>query len=293
MTSAERARPRLPLRPGVAFMVASALAFSGMGVLVKLLGTRLPSQEVVLARALISLLLSAFFVRRAGLSIWGEQRGLLWLRGLFGYAGLSCVFYALSHLPLADATVIQYLHPIFTAGLAATVLGEAVGGGLALGVGLCVGGVLLVVRPAFLLGLSREGLDPFACGVALAGAFFSACAYVVVRRLARREHPLVIVFYFPLVAVPMSLPGVVGRGVMPRGIEWGLLLGVGLLAQLGQVALTRGFQHEQAARATALSYLQVAFAAGWGALFFHEIPDLWSVGGALLILLGSFVAGRL
>ena len=275
-------------------MVASALAFSVMTVCVKLAGERLPSQEIVLARALISLVLSIGLLRRAGVPLWGTRRPLLVLRGLFGFAGLSCVFYSVTHLPLAEATVLQYLHPLFTAGLAALILGEAIGRGVALGTALSLLGVVLVMQPAGLFGGAEaaDGLDPFGVGVAILGAFFSACAYVCVRRLSQSEHPLVIVLYFPLVTVPATLPSVAGRFVWPEGFDWLWLLGVGVFAQLGQVALTRGMQLEPAGRATALSYLQVVFAASWGVLFFSEWPGSGAILGAALVLAGAFAAGR-
>lgn len=276
-------------RPGVRYMAASALAFSVMSALVKAAGERLPSQEIVLARAVVALVLSWALLRRAGIDPWGHHRRLLLLRGTFGFLGLLCVFYSLTHLPLAEATVIQYLHPVFTGILAGLVLGERGGRTLAVGVALSVAGVVAVAKPAALLGGSST-LPPLALAAALGGAFFSACAYVLVRRLAATEHPLVIVFYFPLVAAPASIPAVLPVWVWPEGIEWLLLLGVGVATQLGQVALTHGMRHEPAGRATALSYLQVAFAALWGALFFGELPDAWTALGALLILGGTALA---
>lgn len=280
------------LRPGVRAMALSALAFSAMTALVKLVGTRLPSQEIVLARALVALALSWALLRRAGVPPLGTRRGLLLLRGVLGFAGLSCVFYAVTRLPLAEATVIQYLHPVFTALLAAVFLRERVGAGLAVAVATSLAGVVLVARPASLFGLDARGFEPLALAAAFGGAFASACAYVVVRRLAREEHPLVIVLYFPLVTVPAALPFVVRDFVLPRGLEWAGLLGVGVLAQVGQVALTRGMQHEPAGRATALSYLQVPFAALFGLLLFGNVPDAPAVLGAALVLLGSLLAAR-
>src|SRR5689334_24885507 len=95
-----------------------------MSALVKVAGQRLPSQEVVAARAAVSLLLSWWLVRHAGVSPWGTHRRMLFLRGFLGYLALSCVFHSVSVMPLADATVIQYLYPLFTAVLATVLLGE-------------------------------------------------------------------------------------------------------------------------------------------------------------------------
>ncbi len=269
-------------------MVLSALAFSLMTVCVKWLSDRIPPTEIVFVRALVSLVLSALLLRRAQVSWWGQARGFLLLRGVFGFLGLHCVFYAVSQLPLADATVIQYLHPVFTAVLAMLLLSEIPGRGVLAGIGLSLLGLILVVQPTE----QGFGLPPFAVLVAVGGAFFSACAYVTVRRLAATEHPLVIVLYFPLVTVPLTLPAVLADPVWPTGPEWVALVGVGIFAQIGQVALTHGMRHETAARATALSYLQVVFAICWGLGFFGEVPAAATLLGAVLILAGSYVAGR-
>jgi drug/metabolite transporter (DMT)-like permease len=273
-------------------MLGSALAFSLMTVLVKLAGQRLPVLEIVLARALISLVLSFALIRRAGLAPLGTARRLLLLRGAFGCAGLCCVFYAVTHLPLAEATVIQYLHPTFTALLALAFLREHISPRVVLAGGFSFAGVVLIAEPAFLLGgdgwIGRSDMDPVAIAAAVGGAFLSGAAYIVVRRLSRIEDPLVIVLYFPLVTVPIVLPLVWADLVWPAGQEWLWLLGIGLTAQAGQIFLTHGLRHLPAARGTALSYSQVLFASCWGVFFFDEVPGLWTAVGALLIALGSF-----
>ena len=269
-------------------MVQSAFAFSIMTLLVKLVGQRLPSQEIVAARALVSLVLSYGLLRRAGVSPWGYERRWLWLRGVLGFLGLSCVFGAVTHLPLAESTVLQYLHPAITALLAGLFLGEALSGRLFLATATSLLGVALVARPEFLFGANAGSLDPFWVGIALCGAFFSASAYVVVRRLSRTEHPLVIVFYFPLVTLPLSIPTMLPQFIMPEGREWLFLLGIGLATQIGQVSLTRGLSQLPAATGTALSYLQVVFAAVWGYWIFGEGIDGWTILGGSLVVVSAF-----
>ena len=280
------------MQRGALLMMLSALAFSVMTVLVKLAGERLPSQEIVVARAIVSLALSWSLLRRAGISPWGHDRVWLWIRGLLGFAGLSCVYAAVTHLPLAEATVLQYLHPAITALLAGLFLGERITRPIVLATLLSLAGVVLVARPALLFGSSAVALDPVWVLVAVAGAAFSASAYVVVRKLSRTEDPLVIVFYFPLVTVPAAIPTMWSDFVLPRGIEWLLLLGVGLATQVGQVSLTRGLGLLPAATGTALSYLQVVFAAVWGIWIFGETLDRWTVLGGLLVIASSIGLAR-
>jgi drug/metabolite transporter (DMT)-like permease len=279
-------------------MLLSALAFSLMGVCVKALDGRLPVAQVVLARSVVSLLISWWMLRRAGVSPWGQRKGLLVSRGVLGTAGLYCVFLAIAGLPLAVATVLQYLHPTFTALLAWPLLGERPGARVWLAVALGWLSVLLLTDPGVLaLVLPAGTTDGVATGVAagaalptgpllfaLAGALLSALAYVSVRALRRSEHPLVVVFYFPLLALPLSLPLVLLHPVMPTASEWGWLLGVGVFTQLGQLTLTRGLMTMPAARATALSYVQVPLAAIWGLLWFGETldPDILTAAGLVL-----------
>lgn len=280
-------------------LVLSAFAFAWMGLFVKLAGERLPSQQIVTVRALISLVLTVVLLRRAGVALLGENRRLLLLRGLFGFGGLSCFYYALVHLPLAEATVIQYTLPIFAAVLAAATLGEAFTPRLGAALVLGFGGVVLIARPAALFGGAAASFDPFVVGVGFAGAVLAACAYVLVRRLSRDgEHELVIILYFPLVTLVASLPVALvldapgGAFVLPRGVEWLWLLGVGISAQLAQIWLTRGLRRLAAGAATAILYLQIVFATVLGVVVLGEVPGAWTLAGSVLVLSGTLLVAR-
>lgn len=281
---------RAAFSPGARAMLGAALAFSVMSVLVKLAGERLPTAQIVLARGVVTLVMSAWAIRRAGLSFAGNRKGLLLLRGAFGFGGLFCYFYAVTHLPLADATVLHFVNPVLSALAAALVLKERVTGADLLGALACLAGVVLVSRPSFLFGAGT--LDPFAVAVALLGALFAACAYVTVRSLRGSDDPMVIVFYFPLVAVPATLPFAIPAWVWPTPLEWLVLLGVGVATQIGQVQMTRALHLESTARATTISYAQVLFAFGWGLALFGEVPTVFSVAGALAIALGVIGVAR-
>ncbi|MFZ9951315.1 MAG: DMT family transporter [Vulcanococcus sp.] len=286
-----------------AWMLSSALSFSLMGVCVKAVGSRLPVAEVVLARSAVSLVLSVLMLRQADLDPWGRRRGLLVLRGVIGTAALLCVFAALTQLPMAPATVLQYLQPTFTALLAWLLLRERVGLRVLLAALLGLLAVVLLCSPRELMGLlgplaapllgSRGAPLPLA-GVllALAGALLSACAYVSVRALGRSEHPLVIVFYFPLVGLVLTAPVVLLQPVWPSGQEALALLGVGLFTQLGQIGITKGLLGIPAARATAMSYGQVPLAALWGWWLFREPLDPDTAVAAGLVLVATLLSLR-
>ena len=293
---AREARDNRELR-ACAFMLSSAVSFSLMGVCVKAVGGRIPVAEVVLARSAVSLLLSIVMLRQAGLHPWGQRRGLLVLRGVIGTGALLCVFAALAQLPLAAATVLQYLQPTFTALLAWLLLGERVGPRVLLAAVLGWLAVVVLSNPAelsSLVGALGGGSALPLAGVlwALGGALLSAFAYVSVRALGRTEHPLVIVFYFPLVGLVLTTPLVLLQPVWPTAWEALALIGVGLFTQLGQLGVTNGLLGLPAARATALSYGQVPLAALWGWLFFREPLDPDTTLAAGLVLAATLLSLR-
>ncbi len=273
-------------------MVVGSLFFSVMSVLAKLAGERLPTMELVLARVVITLILSWWALKALGISPWGNNRRLLVWRGLAGFAGLSCYFYAITHLPLADATVIQFCNPMIAALIAVFALREPLRGADLVGIALSMIGVVLVAQPTFLFARGTP-LDPVAVIIGVCGAIFSAIAYVIIRRLGATEHHLVVVFYFPLITGPASLPilGLEGL-VLPVGWEWALLLGIGITAQLGQIAITKGYKLETTSRASAVTYVQILLAYTWGVLLFGEYPNTLSLVGATVVVAGVLSVTR-
>jgi len=279
--------------PGLLWMALSALGFSLMTLCAKAIGPRIPTEQVILVRTVITLVGTLALLRRAGVRpVLGTHRRLLFLRGLAGYLALDCLFYAVPRLPLAEATIFQYLNPIFVTLLAAALLGERITRNAAAALALCSVGVLLVARPAALFGQQAAPLDGFAAAVAILGAILSSVAYLSIRAIGTREHPLVIVLYLPLVSLPAAAVFSAIGFVMPTPREWALLVAIGLLTQGAQLALTRGLQLEAAGRATTVGYLQIVFAALWGVLFLGEVPGPLTAVGALLLLAGVVLIGR-
>jgi drug/metabolite transporter (DMT)-like permease len=263
-------------------MAIGAFWFSVMGLLVRLAGERLPSMEIVLFRGIITLVLSYGAVRAAGIaSPWGTQRRLLLARGVLGAVALSCFYFSLTHLPLGEATLIQYTNPVFATLFAARWVGERVGAGEVVSLLASIAGVVLITQPG---GAAAPPFPAWYVGVALAGAACSGTAYGVVRKMGAGEHSSVVVFYLPLIAVPLAIPFALAHWVMPVGREWALLAAVGVTTQVAQTYMTRALQLESAARATTTGYLQIVFAGLWGALLLGERPTAWSIAGAVVIV---------
>jgi drug/metabolite transporter (DMT)-like permease len=115
---------------------------------------------------------------------------------------------------------------------------------------------------------------------------------VTVRQLARTEHALVIVFYFPLVATPLAIPWAAAAWIAPTPVEWLLLAAIGLATQVGQVFLTMGLAAERAGRAASVGYLQIVFAIGWQLAVFGDPPAAPTIAGAALIIAGTLAVAR-
>jgi drug/metabolite transporter (DMT)-like permease len=266
-------------RSGLVLMVASAAAFAAMAAVVKVLLPDTPTQAVVLSRGVIMVCAFAALGRAQGAPLLGTRPGMLLARGLLGYAALSCYFWSVHHLPLGDAVLLQYSHPVFVALIAPRLLGERAGGGHAWVLGVALVGVALIVHPT-------AGFRPAAL-VGILGSLLSGLAYLTVRELSRSEHPLTILFWFPLATIVPSLVATLalGRDAVPhdaRSIAGHLL--VAATALVGQVALTLGLARAGAARATAVTLSGPVFGVLFDLALFGHVPDAASLVGMLLVL---------
>ncbi|AXB34679.1 DMT family transporter [Vibrio campbellii] len=274
---------------GVRFMVLSAFGFALMSATVKYVSLHgIPVFEIVAARALVSLVLSYLDVKRKGISVWGNKKPLLFARGAVGTMALMCVYYSVTTLPLAEATIFQYIHPIFTALLAVFFLKERIQSSTFICIALCLLGIYVMVRPE--TGPDAEhALPMFSVMIAILGAFGSSIAYVIVRKLSQTEDSSVIIFYFPLVALPASILLIGDQFVMPDLYLTMMLVLVGVFTQIGQLGLTKAMQTQEAGKASAYSYVQIIFSVVLGIVFFGELPSAWTYLGGALIVTGALI----
>ncbi|WP_394347706.1 DMT family transporter [Mangrovivirga cuniculi] len=266
------------LSKGVRFMLLSGICFSLMNVLVKYL-TNIPATEIIVFRSLISFILSAMILRRQKVSVWGNNKKLLIGRGLAGAIALTIYFYTLQRIPLATAVTLQFLAPVFTAILGIFIVKEKLSPWQFLFFMVSFAGILII--KGFDERISTELLV-----LGILSAFFAGLAYNIVRKLNTSEHPLVIVFYFPLVTLPLVSIYSAFHWVTPQGIEWLLLLGVGVLTQIAQYYMTRAFQEESIAKVAGLKYLGIIYGLGFGYLIFDETFNFYTYVGMGVVLVG-------
>jgi drug/metabolite transporter (DMT)-like permease len=136
---------------------------------------------------------------------------------------------------------------------------------------------------------TTESLPLFSVGIALLGAFGSSIAYVIVRKLSQTEDSSVIIFYFPLVALPVSILLIDDDFVMPDWYLTMMLVLVGVFTQIGQLGLTKAMQTQAAGKASAYSYVQIVFSILLGLALFNEVPTVWTYIGGSLIVIGALV----
>lgn len=259
-------------------MILATLFYAGMNVSIKYLD-QIPSHEVVFFRSIITLVITWFLLKRRKISPWGNNKKLLIARGLAGFVGLTLYIYTVQRISLASAVTIQYLSPIFTALFAIFILGERMKGMQWMFFGLAFLGVLLIkgYDTSVDLGLMLLGVG---------SAVGSGLAYNFIRKLRGQDDPLVIVFYFPLVTIPIIAPYTLSHFVMPSPFEWLMLLSTGIFTQVAQVLMTRAYQLEKVANVSLLTYLGTIYALVIGTLLFDEVYQWQAVAGMALIIGG-------
>ena len=259
-------------------MLVAGVFFSLMNIGVKYLN-HIPAIEIVMFRCIISLIISYVMIKRLNISFLGNNKTFLFLRGFFGVIALSMYFFTLQKLPFASAVTIQQLSPIFTAIFGIFILGERIKKPQWLFFLLSFIGVALIK------GFDKD-ISMLYLGIALAAAVFSALAYNMVRKLKDTDHPLVVVFYFPLIALPFTAIFAYYNWVMPQSWDWLILAGIGIATQIAQVNMTKALQLEAVGTVSIVRYLTVIYAIFFGYFLFDDNYHLLTLLGIALVVTG-------
>lgn len=287
--NALRGDPFVPLPGnvrGALWLLLSALAFSGMNGLIKGLGSDVHPFQIAFFRSLFGLAVVLPFVVRTGWRGMATARpGIHGARAFFGVSAMLCSFYALAHLPLATAVAIMFAKPLFMIVLAVLFLGETVRWRRWSATAVGMAGVLVMLRPG--------GGEMFAALMALAAALFAAMAFATVKRMTATERPMVVLFWFSVLATVGTLPPALFVWRLPSGTAFALLLAVGALGSLAQYFLVRAFTVGEATAVVPVDYLTLLFSGLIGYLFFAEVPDRTTViGGAIVVASTLYIVGR-
>lgn len=263
----------------ICYILCSAFCFAMMNTFVRLSGD-LPFLQKSFFRNAIALLFASVVLARTPEKFRFDKGNLplLLVRASAGTVGLLCNFYAVDHLLLSDASLLNKLSPFFAILFSFLLLKERLNLIQGLSVLAAFIGALFIIKPT----LDFQAVFPYLVG--LLGGMGAGLAYTAVRRLSQRgERGPFIVFFFSLFSCLVTLPPFL-LNYHPMGLlQLGCLILAGLCAAGGQFSITAAYSNAPARDISVFDYTQVLFSALLGFLFFQQVPDGWSVIGYVII----------
>ncbi|MBD8643472.1 DMT family transporter [Stenotrophomonas sp. CFBP 13724] len=268
-------------------MLGSTLSFGFMALAIRYATAYVPTQEVAFFRNAFGLVaLLPMLLRPGRAPLKTQQLPRYFLRSAIGLASMLCAFWALGHLPMAQAVSLSYSTPLFVTIAAVLWLGETVRVRRWAAVIIGFIGVLVIVRP---------GTGSFSAGslVAVAAAVLSSVVAIQIKQLTRVDSADTVVFYTYVFWVPLSLIPALFVWQWPTGIAWVWLALTGVMGTLGQLLWTRALRLGEVSALTPISFMQLPLVSVMAWLLFGEALDRWTVIGALIILgSNAYIAHR-
>jgi drug/metabolite transporter (DMT)-like permease len=260
------------------WITLGTIVFAANDVVIKTLGRKIDPFELAFFRYAIGLVIMApIFIRVGVAGLRTERLGLHLMRLSMACVAMIGVLVSVINLPLATATSLSFSRILFTTFVAVLILKEFVSARRWTATAIGFVGVVIMVRP------SADGVDTIAL-IAIASAMTFAVANVLIRVLSRTEPPIRILFYYHLGGSLVFVGPAIYLWVTPVGVEWALVGAIGLLTTIGMVAFVRGFAVGEASVIGPMEYTRLIYAAVLGFLFFAEIPDPYTILGALIIV---------
>jgi len=287
------------LDKGVKYMLIASFTFAIMGAFAKLASLNMSSLEVVFFRNLAGVIIVGFAVLKSPMKHKGGKPLLLFFRGFMGFTALLAFFYNIAHISLGDAMTYSKTSPIFTAIFAWIFLHEKLPrkGWFAIFIGFI--GILFITQPSG-VGLSKYDLLGIFSGIGAALAYtsvrelknyYDTRAIVLSFMLTGTIGPLVLFFISPYFETS-ELDFLLGTFVMPEGIVWVYVIGMGIFATISQLLMTKAYGETKAGIVGAVSYTNILFAILVGVLLGDALPSLVTTFGIVLIVLAGVVIAK-
>ena len=275
----------LPLR-AMLMMVASASLFGLMAIVIRVASKSMHPFEIAFFRSFFGALFALPLLVRGGWrTLHTDRLGFYALRCAIGTTSMLSGFWAIAHLPLAQAIALSYSSPLFVTIGAVLFLGESVR--LRRWSAVVAGfiGVLVIVRP---------GTDGFTAAslVALFAAGMSGIVTISIKFLSRSDPPDTIVLLTTWLWVPLSLPAAALFWQWPDAALWPWLVLAGALGTGGQYCWTHALRLADASTLAPFSYLQLVFVAVLAWLAFDEMLDGYTALGAAIVIGASLYIAR-
>ncbi|UHQ18615.1 DMT family transporter [Lysobacter sp. KIS68-7] len=268
-------------------MLGSSLFFGLMAVAIRLASKSLHTFEIAFFRNFFGLIAASPLLLKHGTQILRTTQFPRYiLRCVIGVLGMFCGFWAIGHLPLAQAISLSYSTPLFVTIAAVWMLGEQVRARRWAAVAIGFVGVLMIVRP---------GSSSFTLGtlVAISAAVLSALVSIQIKQLSRTEPADRIVLYTTMLWVPMSLLPALFVWEWPHGITWLWVAAAGTMGTSGHMLWTRALKVGDVSALSPISFMQLPVVAVAGWLLFDERLDRWTVlGAAIIFSANAYIAHR-
>jgi drug/metabolite transporter (DMT)-like permease len=264
---------------GILLMCSAGFCFAVMDAGVKHLTVDYPVPQVIWARyAFHFLLMLVFLGPRYGTSLLYTRRlGTQLGRSLLLFGATVNMFFALKYIPLAEAATIGFANPLVVTALSVPILSERVGGRRWAAVVVGFLGVIIVLRPGI-------GVMHWAAVLPLGMAFCYAIYQILTRLLAGKDNPRTILFYTALVGTVITSVAMPFVWVAPTAEAWGLMVAIGAIAGIGHYALIKAFEITPASVLAPFGYIALIWVILAGYIAFGDLPDQWTVGGAVVIV---------
>ena len=263
-------------------MVAASLFYGATSISAKMSVSYLTIWQTAMGRFLLGALLIPFIACFFRLELLGQNRRLLFLRGIFATAAFLCIIQSFKTVPISVAMVLFYLWPVFSCLLSPWVAGESISlKEWPFVFGAVVGAVIILAPDSAGWNLNMGHF------FALGSSFLGGLAIILIRRLGRTNNPFTIYFYFCITGAVICLVPLLSQGpalVPASGVAWSALIAVATFSMAAQVLMNQGMKHLNAAQTGALMMIEVLVAATFGVVYLGEPITLRLVCGSGLIL---------
>ena len=270
-------------RKGILFILLAAFFFSAMSVFVRLAGD-VPTMQKAFFRNIVAAVVAVIILLRSGKEISLPKKSLptLLMRSIFGTIGILANFWAVDHLGIADANMLNKLSPFFAILMSIFILGEKPNQIEWISVVLAFIGAAFVAKPS-------SGIVSLPALIGILGGFTAGTAYTYVRRAGLQgvRGPIVVAF-FSTFSTLVLLPNLLMNFAPMSAGQFIFLLLAGCSAAGGQLSITAAYQHAPARDISVFDYSQVVYAAVFGLLLFGEVPDVCSIIGYVIIIGTAF-----
>ncbi len=279
------------IKKGIFFIIMGALSFATMSLFIQLSGD-VPFMQKAIFRNLVAVLFSFTIIMRRGrdFSFKKENLPFLFLRSIAGLAGILLNFYAIEHLPLADAATVGKLSPFFVILFSFFILKERVKLWQIGCIVIAFFGSVFIINPNMITSIFTAetlnlGLTSIPAIAGITGAMTAGFAYTMIRKLSiGGERGPFIVFFFSAFSTIVCLPFAI-VGYEPMSItQFLFLLGAGLCASVGQFSITAAYGAAAGKDISVYDYTQIIFAAIYSLIFFGQLPTGYSLIGYVIVV---------